>query len=189
MAKSLGRESMKFLMHVCNYCAITLNHRAFGVSKAGSNCNTLEDLQLEPGKGLPTSNCILMIFLILQLFESTFLSFPALNGTRSHSRPGFNLLATSESVWYVKSLKEAVTPCLFSSHWVALIILTMAEMAQTRYLRKRLWYRTQHGSPENINKTFFKDSASDRWLLFCWCTLLNQQKRSNLSVLVLSGLF
>ena len=88
-------------MHVCKYCATTLNHRAFGVSKAGSNCNTLEDLQLEPGKGLPTSNCIL-IFLILQLFESTFLSFPALNGTRSHSRPGFNLLATSESVWYVK---------------------------------------------------------------------------------------
>ena len=185
MAKGLGRESRKFLMHECKF----LNHRAFGVSKPGSNCNTLEDLQLEPGKGLPTSNCIL-IFLILQLFESTFLSFPALNGTRSHSRPGFNLLATSESVWYVKSLKEAVTSCLFSFHWVALIILTMAEMAQTRYLRKRLWYRTQHGSPENINKTFFKDSASDRWLLFCWCTPLNQQKRSNLSfVLVLSGLF
>ena len=74
MAKGLGRESRKFLMHVCNYCAITLNRRAFGVSKAGSNCNTLEDLQLEPGKGLPTSNCIL-IFLILQLFNPCFFHF------------------------------------------------------------------------------------------------------------------
>ena len=67
MAKGLGRKSRKFLMHVGKYSATTLNQRAFGVSEAGSNCNTLEELQLEPGKGLPTSNCIL-IFLILQLF-------------------------------------------------------------------------------------------------------------------------